>query len=100
MLEVRALSKSFGGVHAVEEVSFSVKGGAVHSVIGPNGAGKTTLFNLISGVYVPSAGEVLLEGERVTGLGPELLARRGLSRTFQNLQVSMNMSACENVMLG
>ncbi|KQW64938.1 ABC transporter ATP-binding protein [Variovorax sp. Root411] len=100
MLEVKNLGKSFGGVHAMQDVSFSVRGGSVHSVIGPNGAGKTTLFNLISGVYEPTRGEILLDGENVAGMAPEQLARRGMSRTFQNLQVCMNMTACENVMLG
>lgn len=100
MLSVQSLSRQFGGVAAVSDVSFEVKAGHVHSVIGPNGAGKTTLFNLISGVYVPSSGQVRLDGQDVTGEPPEQLARRGMSRTFQNLQICMNMSACENVMLG
>lgn len=100
MLSVQSLSRQFGGVAAVSDVSFEVKAGHVHSVIGPNGAGKTTLFNLISGVYVPSSGQVRLDGQDVTGESPEQLARRGMSRTFQNLQICMNMSACENVMLG
>ena len=100
MLSVSNLTKSFGGVIAVQDISFNVTKGTVHSVIGPNGAGKTTLFNLISGVYTPSAGKVLLDGESIAGLGPEQLAQKGMSRTFQNLQVCMNMSACENVMLG
>ncbi|AMD44770.1 ABC transporter ATP-binding protein [Bordetella holmesii] len=100
MLEVQGLSRHFGGVAAVQDVSFSVREGDVHAVIGPNGAGKTTLFNLISGVYAPSAGAILLDRKPVGGLAPEQLARRGVSRTFQNLQVCMNMTACENVMLG
>ncbi|MES2957287.1 MAG: ABC transporter ATP-binding protein [Pseudomonadota bacterium] len=100
MLKVDGLSKSFGGVNAVSDVSFSVDAGAVYSVIGPNGAGKTTLFNLITGVYTPSAGEIQLGGTSVQNLPPEQLARRGMSRTFQNLQVCMNMSALENVMVG
>jgi branched-chain amino acid transport system ATP-binding protein len=100
MLVIEHLSKSFGGVHAVQDVSFTVRQGAIHSVIGPNGAGKTTLFNLVSGIYTPTSGKVLLNGENVAGLPPDALARRGLSRTFQNLQVCMNMSAIENVMVG
>lgn len=100
MLEVRNLVKTFGGVHAMQDVSFSVRSGSVHSVIGPNGAGKTTLFNLISGVYAPTGGEILLDGKNVSGQSPDQLARQGMSRTFQNLQVCMNMTACENVMLG
>jgi branched-chain amino acid transport system ATP-binding protein len=100
MLQIQNLSKRFGGLNAVQDVSFSVKPGAIHSVIGPNGAGKTTLFNLISGVYVPTSGKVLFEGEDVAGLPPDELARRGMSRTFQNLQICMNMSAIANVMVG
>jgi branched-chain amino acid transport system ATP-binding protein len=100
MLQIQNLSKRFGGLNAVQDVSFSVKPGAIHSVIGPNGAGKTTLFNLISGVYAPTSGKVLFEGEDVAGLPPDELARRGMSRTFQNLQVCMNMSAIANVMVG
>ena len=100
MLSVRSMSRVFGGVHAIEGVSFDVHSGKVHAVIGPNGAGKTTLFNLISGIYVPTAGSVHLDGRDVTGRPPDELARLGLSRTFQNLQICMNMTASENVMLG
>ena len=100
MLTINSLSKSFGGVHAVQDVSFTVKEGNIHSVIGPNGAGKTTLFNLITGVYTPSKGEILLNGENVAAMPPDALARRGMSRTFQNLQVCMNMTAIDNVMVG
>ena len=100
MLTIEHLSKSFGGVHAVHDVSFTVRAGAIHSVIGPNGAGKTTLFNLVSGVVAPSAGSIVLNGENVAGMAPDALARRGLSRTFQNLQVCMNMTAIDNVMVG
>ncbi|MBE3023898.1 MULTISPECIES: ABC transporter ATP-binding protein [Janthinobacterium] len=100
MLTINNLSKSFGGVHAVQDVSFTVKEGNIHSVIGPNGAGKTTLFNLITGVYTPTRGEILLNGENVAAMPPDALARRGMSRTFQNLQVCMNMTAIDNVMVG
>ncbi|MBW3498475.1 MULTISPECIES: ABC transporter ATP-binding protein [Janthinobacterium] len=100
MLTINKLSKSFGGVHAVQDVSFTVKEGNIHSVIGPNGAGKTTLFNLITGVYTPTKGEILLNGENVAAMSPDALARRGMSRTFQNLQVCMNMTAIDNVMVG
>lgn len=100
MLSVKSLSRSFGGVAAVSDVSFDVKKGHVHAVIGPNGAGKTTLFNLISGVYEPSSGSICLDGHDITGCTPEELAVKGMSRTFQNLQVCMNMTAIENVMLG
>jgi branched-chain amino acid transport system ATP-binding protein len=100
LLEVDQLSKSFGGVKAVQNVSFSVEKGHVYSVIGPNGAGKTTLFNLITGVYTPSEGEIRLAGQPISGHAPHALAKKGMARTFQNLQVCMNMSAVENVMVG
>ncbi|MBK1736008.1 high-affinity branched-chain amino acid ABC transporter ATP-binding protein LivG [Halorhodospira abdelmalekii] len=99
-LEVKGLSKAFGGVHAVDELDFTVEPGQIYAVIGPNGAGKTTLFNLISGIYRPDCGEIRLNDERVTNLPPEQLAARGMLRTFQHMQVCMNMSALENVMLG
>jgi branched-chain amino acid transport system ATP-binding protein len=100
LLNVRNLSKSFGGVHAVQDVTFAVEHGVVYSVIGPNGAGKTTLFNLVTGVYTPSRGEIHLDGEHVGGRAPHELAAMGVARTFQNLQVCMNMTALENVMVG
>ncbi|MCZ8261060.1 MAG: ABC transporter ATP-binding protein [Beijerinckiaceae bacterium] len=100
LLETENLSIAFGGITAVDQVSLAVAPGQIHSIIGPNGAGKTTLFNLVSGLYLPSAGRVRLAGEDVTGLAPEQLARRGLSRSFQNLQIFFRMSAVENVMVG
>jgi len=100
MLQVKGLSKTFGGVKAVQDVSFSIQEGTIHSVIGPNGAGKTTLFNLITGIYNPTAGEIVFNGDNVAGQPPNELARRHMSRTFQNLQVCMNMSAIDNVMVG
>jgi branched-chain amino acid transport system ATP-binding protein len=100
ILAAEHLSISFGGVRAVDDVSFAVAPGVAFSIIGPNGAGKTTLFNLISGLYVPEQGRVRLNDEDVTSLAPERLARRGLSRTFQNLQIFFRMTALENVMVG
>jgi branched-chain amino acid transport system ATP-binding protein len=100
MLSIRHLSKHFGGVKAVDDVSIEVAKGAIHAVIGPNGAGKTTLFNLVTGVYTPSAGDIMFREENVAGKVPEQLAARGMSRTFQNLQICMNMSAMDNVMVG
>lgn len=100
MLEVKDISIHFGGVKAVQNVSFNIDAGIVYSVIGPNGAGKTTLFNLITGVYTPTTGEIRLDGEAIQGKSPNELARRGVARTFQNLQVCMNMTAIENVMVG
>ena len=100
LLQVEGLGISFGNVRAVTDVSFSLDRGEIVSIIGPNGAGKTTLFNMISGLYTPNAGRVVLEGETVTAMSPHLLARRGLSRTFQNLQIFQSMSVMENVMTG
>ena len=100
MLDVQNLSIQFGGVKAVNDVSFSIDPGMIYAVIGPNGAGKTTLFNLITGVYKPTSGRILLNGEEIQGKSPDALARRGVARTFQNLQICMNMSALENVMVG
>jgi branched-chain amino acid transport system ATP-binding protein len=100
MLVVEHLSVAFGGVRAIDDVSLTVAPGLVFSIIGPNGAGKTTLFNVISGLYQPEWGRVRLAGEDVTALAPEDLARRGLSRTFQNLQIFFRMSVLENVMVG
>jgi len=100
LLRVRALTKTFGGINAVEDVSFDISRGQVHSIIGPNGAGKTTMLNLLTGLYEPSSGSVELEGQVITGLAPHVLAARGMARTFQNLQIFFNMSAIENVMVG
>ena len=100
LLDVTNLSIHFGGVKAVQSVSFSIDPGIIYSVIGPNGAGKTTLFNLITGVYTPTSGEIRLDGESIQGKSPNQLAERGMARTFQNLQVCMNMTAIENVMVG
>jgi branched-chain amino acid transport system ATP-binding protein len=100
MLAVNGLVKSFGGIQAIQDVSFETPAGVVYSIIGPNGAGKTTLFNLITGIYRPTSGAIRLDGEEITGISPSGLARRGMSRTFQNLQICLNMSALENVMVG
>jgi len=95
ILSATQLAIGFGGVRAVDGVSIAVERGEVYSIIGPNGSGKTTLFNMISGIYVPATGRIHLAGEEVTGLEPEQLARRGLSRTFQNLQIFFRMSVLE-----
>lgn len=100
LIEVKGLDKAFGGVHAIEGLSFSVEAGQIYSVIGPNGAGKTTLFNLITGLYTPTAGEIKLKGEDIVNVPPNKLAERGMCRTFQQMQICMNMTALENVMLG
>ena len=100
VLEVARLNKDFGGVQAIQDLSFSIDAGAIHSIIGPNGAGKTTLFNIVTGLYRPSGGEIRFKGDDITGRPPHELARRGISRTFQNLQIFYNMTAAENVMVG
>ncbi|MFV0384199.1 ABC transporter ATP-binding protein [Paracoccus sp. (in: a-proteobacteria)] len=100
LLEINGLGITFGGLRAVHDVSFAVEPGEIVSVIGPNGAGKTTLFNMISGIYLPDTGRVVLNGEDVTGLRPDLLARRGMSRTFQNLQIFQSMTVLENAISG
>ena len=100
LLEVNDLSIHFGGVKDVQNVNFSIDAGIVYSVIGPNGAGKTTLFNLITGVYKPTTGDIRLDGEAIGGKSHNELATRGVARTFQNLQICMNMSTVENVMVG
>ncbi|MDB5827134.1 MAG: Amino acid/amide transporter ATP-binding protein 1, family [Variovorax sp.] len=99
-LEVRDLSIAFGGVVAVDGVSFDAPQGEILSIIGPNGAGKTTLFNMVSGLYRPRSGSVRMHGDDVSGLPPFKLARRGMSRTFQNLQIFFRQTALENVMIG
>lgn len=99
-LEVEHLSVEFGGIRAVDDLSFSIRPGRIHSIIGPNGAGKTTLFNLITGLYRPAAGRIRFEGEDIAGLPPDVLAAKGISRTFQNLQIFDRMSALDNVMVG
>ena len=100
LLSVEGLGITFGGLKAVNDVSFQVKPGEIISVIGPNGAGKTTLFNMISGIYQAGSGRVVLNGEDVTGMEPHLLARRGMSRTFQNLQIFQSMSVLDNAVTG
>ncbi|GAB4250534.1 MAG: branched-chain amino acid ABC transporter ATP-binding protein/permease [Thermoleophilia bacterium] len=100
LLEVRGLSKNFGGVTAVNDVSFVVREGEILGVIGPNGAGKTTLFNLITGIYKPDKGTVTYRGQDITGLTSDRIASRGLGRTFQNIRVFPLLSVLDNVLTG
>jgi len=100
LLAVQGLSKAFGGVHANQDVSFTIRAGTVHSIIGPNGAGKTSLINMLSGVYRPDAGSIRLDGVELAGQATHRFAAAGIGRTFQNLQVFFNMTAIENVMTG
>jgi branched-chain amino acid transport system ATP-binding protein len=100
LLEVEGLGIRFDGIAAVDDLTFAIPDGRIYSIIGPNGAGKTTLFNMISGIYRPDRGRIRLAGQDVTNLEPHRLARLGLSRTFQNLQIFFRLTALENVMVG
>ena len=100
LLEVRDLSVRFGGVVALDRVSFEVEAGQMVALIGPNGAGKTTLFNVISRVYRPSGGTVLLDGQPVLSIRPHQVIRRGLARTFQNVALFRSMTVLDNVLVG
>jgi branched-chain amino acid transport system ATP-binding protein len=97
---IEDLSISFGGLKAVDKVSFTVKKETIFSIIGPNGAGKTTIFNCINGLYVPDYGRVLFKGEEITGLKPYKVAMKGIARTFQNIELFSRMTTMENLMLG
>lgn len=100
LLEIHRLSRSFGGLRAVHDISFSVSKGQIKAVIGPNGAGKTTLFNLISGYLKPDSGITSFKSNHIQGLEPHKIARSGLSRTFQHIRLFPKMTALENVMVG
>jgi ABC-type branched-subunit amino acid transport system ATPase component len=98
LLELRDVSLHFGGLRVIDALSLHVDEREIVSVIGPNGAGKTTLFNLITGVYRPDEGDILLDDESIVGLSPHVIARRGVARTFQTLRLFLNMTVKENVM--
>ena len=100
ILVATGIRKEFGGLVAVNNVDFTVPRGKVISLIGPNGAGKTTFFNMLTGVYKPTAGTVMLLGEDVTGKPPHAITARGIGRTFQNIRLFQNMTALENVLVG
>ncbi len=100
ILQVLQLSKRFGGLQAVDEVSFSLRQGMIKAVIGPNGAGKTTLFNLIAGMLAPTGGEIRFQGRAIQGMRPFRIAGLGIARTFQNIKMFTGMTALENVMVG
>lgn len=99
VLEVRNLSKSFGGIHAVSNVNFSVGAGELLALIGPNGAGKTTCFNMLMGQLKPTAGDVFLQGERITGMLPRKVWRKGVGRTFQITGTYQSMTVIENIQM-
>jgi branched-chain amino acid transport system ATP-binding protein len=98
LLELRGVNKAFGGLTCISDLDLHVDEGEIVSVIGPNGAGKTTLFNVITGLYRPDSGEILLDGESILGLEPHEVTNRGIARTFQTLRLFLNMSVRENVM--
>ena len=97
---VDALSISFGGIRALDEIGFTMNKGEIFSVIGPNGAGKTTLFNCISGLYQPGQGDIVFKGNSITHKKPDAIARLGIARTFQNIELFSHMYTMENIMLG
>ena len=100
LLEATGISKSFGGLHALEGVSFSIQPKEIYGLIGPNGAGKTTLFNLLTGVYGTDAGTFTFDSKSLDGHAPHQIAAAGIARTFQNIRLFANLSALENVMIG
>jgi branched-chain amino acid transport system ATP-binding protein len=100
LLETVRLRKEFGGLIAVHDVDFTVPKGSIVSLIGPNGAGKTTFFNMLTGVYKPTAGRVVFDAEDVTAKPPHAFTQRGIGRTFQNIRLFQNMTALENVLVG
>jgi branched-chain amino acid transport system ATP-binding protein len=100
LLTALAVRKEFGGLVAVNDVDFNIPEGSIISLIGPNGAGKTTFFNMLTGVYKPTAGQIVFSGEDVTGKPPHAITERGVGRTFQNIRLFQSMTARENVMVG
>lgn len=100
LLETKNLGISFGGLKAAQDVNLKIRPGQLYGLIGPNGAGKTTIFNLLTGVYRPTTGSFLLDGEDLTGLKQEIINQRGIARTFQNIRLFNNMSVIRNVLVG
>jgi len=100
ILSAENVTKRFGGLVAVNRVDFNIEKGMIAGLIGPNGAGKTTFFNMITGVYTPTEGEIVFDGMSIAGMRPDLVQERGISRTFQNIRLFGQMSALENVMVG
>jgi branched-chain amino acid transport system ATP-binding protein len=100
LLVADKVRKEFGGLVATDDVDFTIPHGSVVSLIGPNGAGKTTFFNMLTGVYRPTSGRIVFDGEDVTGMPPHSITERGIGRTFQNIRLFQNMTALENVLVG
>jgi branched-chain amino acid transport system ATP-binding protein len=97
---VQHLTMAFGGLKAVDDVSFEISKGEIYAIIGPNGAGKTTLFNCINGIYPPTEGQIFFRDRNIRGLSPDRVAKAGIARTFQNIELFSNMNTMENIMLG
>jgi ABC-type branched-subunit amino acid transport system ATPase component len=100
LLEIDGITKIFGGLKALDDVSFTIRAGEITGIIGPNGAGKTTLFNIVTGIYSPTSGKVFYEGKDITGFPPEKLAGLSMVRTFQGIELFGRMTVLENVMVG
>lgn len=100
LLDVRDLTVQFGGIKAVDGVSFAVEPGEIFTIIGPNGAGKTTIFNLVSRVYTPTGGQIFYDGSNITSVAPQSIARHGIARTFQNIELFDHASVIENLLVG
>src|SRR3989440_11439491 len=100
LLTAQMVRKVFGGLVAVNDVDFTIPEGSIVSLIGPNGAGKTTFFNMLTGVYKPTAGQIVFAGEDITGKPPHAITERGIGRTFQNIRLFQNMTSLENVLVG
>lgn len=100
ILTATGITKKFGGLTAVHDVTISFAKGSITAVIGPNGAGKTTFFNMITGIYTPDSGQIQLDGESLAGLKPHYVAQKGIARTFQNIRLFKEMSVLENIMVG
>ena len=100
LLISQKVTKRFGGLEALHAIDFEVQEQAIQSIIGPNGAGKTTFFNCITGFYTPEEGDILLDGESITGLSPDRVSRKGIARTYQNIRLFKNMTSVENILVG
>src|SRR5688572_26072374 len=100
ILEAQGITKQFGGLTAVNNIDFVIEQGSISSLIGPNGAGKTTFFNMITGLYMPTSGQLVFNGQSIAGLKPNEVTARGVGRTFQNIRLFANMTALENVLVG
>ncbi|MDO9128880.1 MAG: ABC transporter ATP-binding protein [Anaerolineales bacterium] len=100
VLVAKSVTKRFGGLEALSNITLDVKEKSIHSIIGPNGAGKTTFFNCVTGFYTPEEGEILLNGRNITGLSPDRVTRMGIARTYQNIRLFKNMTTVENILVG